>query len=93
MFASSYFNQDNGCNWYQSLAQTGASPEDWERYLILDQVEQGRLDSQSDRFRMAYADLIEQLHTESLLQAQRLTEIGQRWKQSFESQFLLKKAG
>lgn len=80
--------QEPACGWYRSLTRTGASPEDWERYLILEQAEQGRLDTQSERFRTAYSDLIEQLHAESLLQAQRLTDSGQTWKQSFKARFL-----
>jgi hypothetical protein len=80
-------NANDDHSWLKAMACTKASPEAWERYLILEQVAQGRFMSLPERFRQAYADLIEQLSAEKLLLAVSagflVTESGRHWKQVF----------
>lgn len=65
-------------------------PENWEDYLILEQVEQNRFLKLPPHFQQAYEDVLQRLFQAGLVAADNLTltSDGQFWKREFETHFL-----
>ncbi|HEY9841177.1 MAG: hypothetical protein ACAI44_15055 [Candidatus Sericytochromatia bacterium] len=70
----------------------GPDPEDWENYLILEQIAQGHFQIQPVRFQQAYEDVVLRLQSAGLLANEPvlliLTPDGLEWKQEFAHRFL-----